>query len=413
MKFLKITSALLAALFLFSACSQPEQGDDTDRTVSMEDNANPTDEEQDVTDDGNDDTEHQTGLIKTVDPEEATDFLILENGNVLLLRQTPSQISDSEREILEALGALGESLYEEGGVIIYDSVMEEKIAEIPIESDSNSKSVRVQIVEDGFAVIASHGEYIKLYDNYGNETKTINLPYYDTVYYAVSYDKTRIVYFYNDMETTESHLMTDSVDLDDEKEILTIDASDETRTLLNIDKLFSYKNGIIAFSGRINERYSSGNHMSICGSCNYDGEEIVYNKLGDLEILNTNAVFQENYFVIIEDSDEYGNPTSGIVKYQKYEEDEIGELTCEELDENRFAVISGNGKYIATAIGSVAHSSDTERIVKIYDTSNGELLYTYTLNSEENGTTLIFSIRINEQKREAYILTDVITVIGF
>ena len=277
MKFLKIFSLSLAALFLLSSCSQPEQGDDTDAMGTTEDNAASADEEQTVpiTDDDNDDTEHQTGLIKTVDPEDTTDFLILENGNVLLLRQPPHK------------GAV-EPLYEEVCVIIYDSDMEEKIAVIPIiEPDSNSKLVRVQIVEDGFAVIALSGEYIKLYDNDGNETNTINLPYYDTVYYAVSYDKTRIVYFYPDSETTESHLITDSVDLDDKKEIMTLDVLDEARTLLGINRLFSYKNGIIAFSGIFNEDSSRGDYALDYGRFNYDGEVTDFNKLDGLEILNT------------------------------------------------------------------------------------------------------------------------------
>ena len=122
--------------------------------------------------------------------------------------------------------------------------------------------------------------------------------------------------------------------------------------------------------------------------------------------------YQKNHFVIIEDSspDPDIQPSSGIVKYQKYGEDKIGELTCEENDENHFAVISDNGKYIATLISSTDNERD--KTMKIYDTSDGKLLYTHSFNLEQ--AAYVSSITIKEQEREAYVFCfEYIDVIGF
>lgn len=418
MKILKITLTLLTALFLISSCSQPMQNDNTDVTESTADNASSADEEQTapVTDGDEPGTDNKKGLIKTVQTDWAGGLFFLENGNILLLRQPTRPISSSD-SLIDFI--LEETSYEEGRVIIYDSDVKEKIAEIPIEpfhEDSGSVSVHVQIVEDGFALINMNEKYIKLYDNNGNETKTINPPCYDSAEYIVSYDKTRIVYYYHDWETGAKRLITDSVDLNDKKEIMTFSGLNEDKigTLLGISRLFSYKNGIIAFSGYVIDKISPKEEIATAyGRCNYEGEEIVFNKLEKLEYLNTNYLYlsQENYFVVIENYNEDPNiPSSGIVKYQKYEEDKIGELTCEETEENHFAVISDSGKYMATLINAL--DNPLSKIIKIYDTSGGKLLYTHNINLEKPMEVL--SVKIREQERDAYVFWgESIDVIGF
>lgn len=418
MKFLKFSSAFLAAMLLFTSCSQPAKEDNIDAAGSTADNASSASGEQTVpVTDGQPGTDNSTnnkqGLIKTVQTDGAENLFLLENGNVLLLRSptTPHPGSDL---------ILGETSYEEGSLIIYDSDIEKKITEIPIEpfrEGLGTVSPYVQIVEDGFAFINMNEKYIKLYDNDGNETKKINPPYYENAEYVISYDKTRIAYYYTDLELGEGHLITDSVDLNDKKEIMTLKGGNEDKTdaLVEIERLFSYNNGIITFSGYIHtdEVTSGGKTVLVCGRCNYDGEEVVLIKLKELEILNTNLLqYQKNHFVIIEDSspDPDIQPSSGIVKYQKYGEDKIGELTCEENDENHFAVISDNGKYIATLISSTDNERD--KTMKIYDTSDGKLLYTHSFNLEQ--AAYVRSITIKEQERKAYVFWfEYIDVIGF
>lgn len=418
MKFLKFSSAFLAAMLLFTSCSQPAKEDSTDAAGSTADNANSANGEQTapVTDSqpGTDNsTNNKQGLIKTVQTDGAENLFLLENGNVLLLR-TPTIPHPGSNPMF------GETSYEEGSLIIYDSDIEKKITEIPIEPFHEGLGIEplyVQIVEDGFAFINMNEKYIKLYDNDGNETKKINPPYYENAEYVVSYDKTRIAYYYTDSELGEGHLITDSVELNDKKEIMTLKGGNEDKTdaLVNIERLFSYNNGIIAFSGYIqtDEVTSDGKTVLVCGRCNYDGEEVVLIKLKELEILNTNFLqYQKNHFVIIEASSPNPDiqPSSGIVKYQKYGEDKIGELTCEKNDENHFAVISDNGKYIATLISST--DNQLAITMKIYDTSDGKLLYTHSFNLEQ--AAHVSSITIKEQERKAYVFWfEYIDVIGF
>ncbi len=316
----------------------------------------------------------------------AQDFFILENENMLFVKQPsrPSFIDSSPAE--------------NGSITIYDSQIKEKISVISIDFKS-SIMVKVQIVKDGFAVIDSNGGFIKLYDNDGNEIKTINPPIYDFAAYAVSYDKLRIAYCYWDSDIGLSRLCTDSIALNDRKEIMTFDAPDEIGALTAIDSIFSYKDGIIAFGGNAAKEITPKLKTSAAyGTINDSGENFTLNKLEELEILNTNLTSQENYFVVIEDY----NPdssilSSGIVKYQGYNGDKIGSLTCEKTEENHYAVISDDGKYIATLINST--NLEEVGIIKIYDVENGNLLYSTSLNTEP----CVQGIRFNEKNRTVYI----------
>lgn len=402
MKFIKTSLILFISLLLLTSCAQPEnnEGNDTSASVAESVAASKSAAETTAPTDVND---NPKGIIKTVKTDFAQNFFILENGNVLLVRQ-PTRSNP-----------ITETTDEDGWVAVYDSEIKEKLAYAPI-SFEKSRMVFVQIVKDGFAVIDANGNFITLYDNNGKETKTINPPVYDSVSYAVSYDKARIAYCYSEPDTSTDYFCTDSIDLNDKKEIMIFEDTDEIGALKSIGRIFSYRNGIIAFRGTTpTDNSSESKSAEVYGRCNDNGENLTFEKLSKetnfTEFLNTNFLPQENYFVVLEDyMPEPGIPSSGTVKYQKHEGGEINSFTCEDTEENHFAAISGGGKYIATFIYSSDFKEDC--ILKIYDTDSGTLLHTEGFDPYTS--YFVSGISFDENERMLYIFFgEEIDIVGF
>lgn len=404
MKLLKNFSVFLIFALLLSSCSQPENSDNV-TSGSQSESVSTSEQTAETAADPEDDPSHNSekGIIKTISTDFAQSFFILENKNILLVKQpsTANDIFGSENE--------------DGCIIVYDPEIKEKLSVIPISCE-NSSMVNVQIVKDGFAVIETSGKYIVLYDNEGKETKTVTPPLYYSADYVVSYDKTRIACHFWDPETGKEHFYTDSIDLNDKKEIEIFDNAEEKGAFKGVQKIFSYKDGIIVFSGTVLDEIDSKLHLvEVFGRCGDNGEDLTFEKMAKekdhTEFLNTNRISQENYFVVLEEFKlTAGTPSSGIIKYQKYEGGEIGTFTCENTEENHLAAVSDSGKHIATFMESPDFIEDG--ILKIYDAASGKLLHTESLDPVTNFSVL--DMRFDEEERQIYaFFGEQIVIIGF
>ncbi len=404
MKLLKEFSVFLISALLLSSCSQPENSDNV-TSGSQSENVSTSEQTAETVADLEDNPPQnsENGIIKTINTDFAQNFYILENKNILLVKQpsTANDIFGSENE--------------DGCIIVYDPEIKEKLSVIPISCE-RSFMVNVQIVKDGFAVTETSGKYMTLYDNEGKETKTVNPPIYDSADYAVSYDKTRIACRYWDAETGKENLYTDSIDLNDKMEIEIFDDLEEKGAFKGIQKIFSYKDGIIAFSGTVIDEIDSKLHLvDVFGRCSDNGEAFTFEKMAKekdhTEFLNTNLIPQENFFVVLEEFKlTAGTPSSGIIKYQEYEGGEIRTFTCENTEENHLAAVSDSGKYIATFIESPDFIEDG--ILKIYDAASGKLLHTENFDPVTSFSVL--GMRFDEEERQLYaFFGDKITIIGF
>lgn len=296
--------------------------------------------------------------------------------------KTNEMSSDNSLSVTDMIYLSGDKLFvkTDNEWRLYD-MQSKTCSENSIELHSGESVVPIKC---GLAYIPFGGREIMLYDATLSLMDKITLPEHDELSAIISYDGERIAYSYPD-ESGKTYLYTNSAELDDERLIASLEMSDELDTVQGIRRLCCYKDGIISFSGSVLTSITPQDYRECMAVIDENSKSISHHNIAKGSYLSQSITFQPNFFVELEDF-KMGEPSSGIITYSSFDKLDIKTLNCEENEENHYAVISVNGKYLLTY---VVDSST----VRVYDLVKNELIKKVTITHD------LTSFAINESSR--------------
>ncbi|MBQ2797857.1 MAG: hypothetical protein IJF09_00555 [Ruminiclostridium sp.] len=258
---------------------------------------------------------------------------------------------------------------------------------------------KVDVIDSHVVIYGLNGKYIKLYDFRGNFVKEIIPPSYDNGCYCLSDDGTQIVYSYCNNESGTTYLYMDSINFDSKRLVKEIYMSDTTGSVVGIPRIMGFDGETINLQSSLlmqtTPTLKIANGIAIIG-VNGDMENVMI--LDEYENLSSNYTNQENYFVVTKswkpDPDE---ASDGKITICEYGTKKHIDFICEEPDDNHYAYLSENGRYIAV----VSKYADSDKITfKIYDFKTREKI------AEEEYNSTDFDVKFSENESCAYIVAE-------
>lgn len=258
---------------------------------------------------------------------------------------------------------------------------------------------RIDVIDSYITVYGLSGKYVKLYDFSGNFVKKIIPPSYDSGCYCLSDDGTQIVYSYCDNESGTTYLYMDSIEFDNKMLVKEIHMSDVTGSVVGIPRIMGFDGKRINLQSSLimqtTPTLKIANGIAVI-SVNGDMENVMM--LDEYENLSANYTNQENYFVVTKswkpDPDEISD---GKITICEYGTNKLYSFICEKPDDNHYAYLSENGRYIAV----ISKYADSDKIkIKIYDFKTRERI------AEEEYSSTDFDVKFSEDESYAYIVAE-------
>lgn len=244
-----------------------------------------------------------------------------------------------------------------------------------IKSGKIGKSVqggeKVQKLDNGFAVLTLHNSGYTVYDKKLNKITSGKLPYStekDELVYAVSQDGKSIAYCIN--ENGKGSVYIDSVSQSGRKKIASFASASKVGAVTWLEEITAFKGNNIIFSGSYIERFDSrGNAVGqTCYGC--------ITTAGNISKQTSNGYnrlcYKGSNMVVADNSPLSAGSTDGTIEYWNVSSGSRKSFSFSNGNESRYAVISENGKYIAS---EEIHSDCSGITIRIYDAASKKVVF--------------------------------------